>query len=124
MQRCILRRLRAKAAGEMGKGAQTKRTGTAGCGTCCQWQKVCRLRCTAKKQAIYLLCGLCDQAKAGIAKKELREKKGIGGSVMKYILFCIRWLWKNRTWTGTRQKYKAMDRDWNRKQTGRMTYYI
>lgn len=43
---------------------------------------------------------------------------------MKYILFCIRWLWKNRTWTGTRQKYKAMDRDWNRKQTRRMTYYI
>lgn len=43
---------------------------------------------------------------------------------MKYILFCLWWMWKNRTWKSTRQKYKAMDKDWERKQAGRMTYYI
>jgi hypothetical protein len=29
---------------------------------------------------------------------------------IKYYLFAIRWLWKNRDWDGTRQKYKALDR--------------
>lgn len=27
---------------------------------------------------------------------------------IKYYLFCIGWLYKNRTWYGTRQKFKAM----------------
>lgn len=31
---------------------------------------------------------------------------------IKYYIFCIRWLWKNRNWTNTRQKFKAMVGDW------------
>ena len=27
-----------------------------------------------------------------------------------YYLFCIRWLWRNRRWRETRQKYKAFDK--------------
>jgi len=30
---------------------------------------------------------------------------------IKYYLFCIRWLWKNRDWKNTRQKFKRMDKD-------------
>lgn len=29
--------------------------------------------------------------------------------------FCIKWLWKNRKWKNTRQKYKTMEKDWERK---------
>lgn len=35
---------------------------------------------------------------------------------IRYILFCVRWLWKNRNWESSRQKYKAMDREWKRKE--------
>ena len=31
---------------------------------------------------------------------------------IKYYLFCIRWLWRNREWEGTRQKVKAMEKEW------------
>ena len=31
-----------------------------------------------------------------------------------YYWFCIRWLWRNKDWADTRQKYKAMNRDWER----------
>lgn len=31
---------------------------------------------------------------------------------IKYYLFCIRWLWKNREWESTRQKFKRLDKDW------------
>lgn len=31
---------------------------------------------------------------------------------IKYYLFAIRWLWKNREWSDTRQKYRAMNREW------------
>lgn len=31
---------------------------------------------------------------------------------IRHYLFCIKWLWQNRTWANTRQKYKAMERDW------------
>lgn len=30
---------------------------------------------------------------------------------IKYYIFCIQWLWKNRHWENTRQKFKAMERD-------------
>ncbi len=30
---------------------------------------------------------------------------------LKYYYQCARWLWKNRTWRGTRQKYKAMEKE-------------
>lgn len=30
---------------------------------------------------------------------------------IKYYLFCIKWLWKNREWKNTRQKFKAMNKD-------------
>ena len=33
---------------------------------------------------------------------------------LKYYIFCIRWLYKNRHWRNTRQKWKAMERDWER----------
>ena len=32
--------------------------------------------------------------------------------IIKYYLFCIRWLWKNRKWHHTRQKIKMMDKEW------------
>ena len=40
-------------------------------------------------------------------KKRKRSKAG-------YYLFCIKWLWKNRNWRDTRQKWKAMDRAWRK----------
>lgn len=33
---------------------------------------------------------------------------------IRFYLFCIRWLWRNRTWEETRQKYRALGRDWRR----------
>lgn len=36
---------------------------------------------------------------------------------IRFYLFCIRWLWKNRTWAETRQKYRALARAW-REHTG------
>lgn len=32
---------------------------------------------------------------------------------IKYYLFCIKWLWKNRDWQNTRQKFKTMNRECN-----------
>ena len=32
--------------------------------------------------------------------------------MIKYYIFCVKWLWKNRHWENTRQKWKAMERDW------------
>lgn len=31
---------------------------------------------------------------------------------LKYYIFCIRWLWRNREWSNTRQKFKALERAW------------
>ncbi len=31
---------------------------------------------------------------------------------IKYYLFCINWLYKNRRWYDTRQKFKAMNREY------------
>lgn len=31
---------------------------------------------------------------------------------LKYYLFCIIWLWKNREWKPTRQKFKALENAW------------
>lgn len=30
---------------------------------------------------------------------------------LKYYYQCGRWLWKNRDWKGTRQKYKTMEKE-------------
>ena len=38
---------------------------------------------------------------------------------IRYCIFTVRWLWKNRSWNGTRQKWKAMDRDWRRYERSR-----
>lgn len=38
------------------------------------------------------------------------EKKGEIMMKLRYYIFTMRWLWKNRTWENTRQKYKALDR--------------
>ena len=32
---------------------------------------------------------------------------------LSFYWFCINWLWKNRTWCDTRQKYKALNRAYN-----------
>lgn len=38
--------------------------------------------------------------------------------MIKYYIFCIGWLWKNRNWQNTRQKFKAMQRDYEKKVQG------
>lgn len=35
--------------------------------------------------------------------------------MIKYYLFCIKWLWNNRTWDNTRQKFKAMQEAYEKK---------
>ena len=40
---------------------------------------------------------------------------------LKYYIFCIKWLWKNRTWDNTRQKFKRMEKEyknskWNKEE--------
>ncbi len=30
---------------------------------------------------------------------------------IKYYIFCIKWLYKNRKWDNTRQKFKKMEKD-------------
>lgn len=44
-----------------------------------------------------------------IKKEPTKPKKQ---SKLRYYLFCIRWLWKNRKWENTRQKFKAMEKDY------------
>ncbi len=31
---------------------------------------------------------------------------------LRYHIFVIRWLWKNRNWAPTRQKWKALEKAW------------
>ena len=38
---------------------------------------------------------------------------------LRYRFFCIKWLWKNRDWKDTRQKFKAMNREFKKKTKGR-----
>lgn len=38
---------------------------------------------------------------------------------IRYYIFAIRWLWRNRTWGETRQKYKALNRDWKAHEIAR-----
>ena len=47
-----------------------------------------------------------------ITYPEDKNGRKTGGIMMKlrYYIFTMRWLWKNRTWENTRQKYKALDR--------------
>jgi len=33
-------------------------------------------------------------------------------SGLRYYIFAARWLWRNRTWQNSRQKFKAMLKDW------------
>ena len=35
--------------------------------------------------------------------------------MIKYYMFCIKWLWKNRYWKDTRQKFKEMQKEWTKK---------
>lgn len=34
----------------------------------------------------------------------------------RYYKFVIRWMWQNRNWKDTRQKWKMMDKDWKKYQ--------
>ena len=36
--------------------------------------------------------------------------------ITRYYWFRIKWLYKHRTWANTRQKFKAMERDWEKAQ--------
>ena len=40
--------------------------------------------------------------------------------MFKYYWFCIRWLWNNRTWQNTRQKFKAMEIERRAKSEGQL----
>ena len=31
---------------------------------------------------------------------------------IRYYMFCIKWLWKNRTWDNTRQKFKRLAKEY------------
>lgn len=43
----------------------------------------------------------------------IKEKAGMQKSKgARYMLFAIRWIWHNREWANTRQKWKAMERAW------------
>lgn len=33
---------------------------------------------------------------------------------IKYYLFCLGWLYRNRKWENTRQKFRAMEREWTK----------
>lgn len=33
---------------------------------------------------------------------------------IRYYLYALRWLWRNQTWADTRQKFKALERDWKK----------
>jgi len=35
---------------------------------------------------------------------------------IKYYFFVIRWMWAHRDWSDTRQKYKAMNREWKERR--------
>jgi hypothetical protein len=37
---------------------------------------------------------------------------------VRYSIFVIRWLWRHRTWQDTRQKYKAMNKEWEARRNG------
>lgn len=36
---------------------------------------------------------------------------------LRYRFFCIKWLWKNRDWANTRQKFKAMKKEYRRRSS-------
>ena len=33
---------------------------------------------------------------------------------IKYYIWAVRWLWKNREWETTRQKWKRMEKEWRK----------
>lgn len=35
---------------------------------------------------------------------------------LRHYIFCLLWLWKNRTWKDTRQKLKAMNKAWEKRR--------
>ena len=45
------------------------------------------------------------------------EKGGQQMNKIKYYFFCIKWLWKNRDWANTRQKFKAMEKEYRRRSS-------
>lgn len=36
---------------------------------------------------------------------------------IRYALYCINWMWKNKNWNNTRQKFKAMEREYHKRYT-------
>ena len=35
-------------------------------------------------------------------------------SKLNYYLFCIKWLWQNRDWSNTSQKFRALEKTWEK----------
>ena len=58
---------------------------------------------TAKKGCVVMPLGITIT----IPMEKPKHKKN---SKLRYYLFCIKWLWNNREWENTRQKFKAMER--------------
>ena len=56
-----------------------------------------------------------DKSVIGKPKKE---------SKLKYYIFSIRWLWKNRKWDNTRQKFKRMSEDYEQYKQGKPCKYL
>jgi hypothetical protein len=46
----------------------------------------------------------------GWNEQPAKKKKGM----LRYYIFCIGWIWKNRSWNNDRHKWKMMDRDYRR----------
>ena len=42
-------------------------------------------------------------------------KKSVILSKLQFYLFCVKWLWNNRKWDNNRHKFKAMMREWGRR---------
>jgi hypothetical protein len=54
---------------------------------------------------------MCTSSKLKALRRKLKEN-GRVKNMIKYYLFCIHWLWKNRKWYSTRQNFKMMDWEW------------
>lgn len=51
-------------------------------------------------------------------RKRVLYFRNIGGAFvrkLKYYIFCIKWLWENRQWENTRQKFKTMEKEYKQK---------
>lgn len=74
--------------------------------------------CGANIKIQYKICSNCE-VPMGLTESDYCPNCGAfmsvakrSESMIKYYIFCLRWLYKNREWGISRQKFKAMERDW------------